>query len=562
MARADVKRGTSRLDHLSLALLAFACLAVIVCRVPFVGARLLNVDEAIYSAVADRWLAGEVPYRDTWDNKPPAIYALYAVSFRLLGRSLVPLRVATIAAALVVVFCLYGIGSRLHSARAGALAAATYGLFSASGSPVNALAANTEVFLVAGTSLAAYLLVTGPERRRSLVGVGAAGAAACLFKPVAAFDLAAFALVLIALRRRRHGLGWVALGGLAVWLPTAGYLAWRGALGAAVEQVIGFNVGPYAQSISWGDGLEAGRAAFSYFLSVDLPVAALALAGIAILALNGKAPRLPRAIALAWLPATLLAVACGKRFMGHYFNQALPPACLLAGYGFARAASALRQVRSQPLRGALAASLLLVLGVAWARDIGYPGRTWVECLRRTRRAEGLDVHDSARAWRIGQYLRDHTKPTDRIFAWGFYPQVYLFSDRLPATAFPMCVFLTGFSPGDDPDGATWEEFNARAYPEAWTRLRQDFSRQPPVYIIDTAPLGRDYLIPYDRFPISRYPWLAALVDHDYHLETTIGKVRLYRLRDGHGPPAAGEPDPTASSPEAQRSGSEGGESGP
>jgi len=547
---------------LSLALLAFACLAVIVCRVPFVGARLLNVDEAIYSAVADRWLAGEVPYRDTWDNKPPAIYALYAVSFRLLGRSLVPLRVATIAAALVVVFCLYGIGSRLHSARAGALAAATYGLFSASGSPVNALAANTEVFLVAGTSLAAYLLVTGPERRRSLVGVGAAGAAACLFKPVVAFDLAAFALVLIALRRRRHGLGWVALGGLAVWLPTAGYLAWRGALGAAIEQVIGFNVGPYAQSISWGEGLEAGRAAFSYFLSVDLPVAALALAGIAILALNGKAPRLPRAIALAWLPATLLAVACGKRFMGHYFNQALPPACLLAGYGLARAASALRQVRSQPLRGALAASLLLVLGVAWARDIGYPGRTWVECLRRTRRAEGLDVHDSARAWRIGQYLRDHTKPTDRIFAWGFYPQVYLFSDRLPATAFPMCVFLTGFSPGDDPDGATWEEFNARAYPEAWTRLRQDFSRQPPVYIIDTAPLGRDYLIPYDRFPISRYPWLAALVDHDYHLETTIGKVRLYRLRDGHGPPAASEPDPTASSPEAQRSGSEGGESGP
>jgi hypothetical protein len=556
MARADVKGGASRLDRLSIALLAFACLAVIACRVPFAGERLLNVDEAIYSAVADRWLAGEVPYRDTWDNKPPAIYALYAVSFRLLGRSLVPLRVATIAAALVVVFCLYGIGSRLHSARVGALAAATYGLFSVNASPVNALAANTEVFLVAGTGLAAYLLVTGPGRRRSLVGAGAAGAAACLLKPVAAFDLAAFALALVALRRRRHGLGWVALGGLAVCLPTAGYLAWRGALGAAIEQMIGFNVGPYAESISWEQTLDGGRDAFTYFLSVNLPLAALALVGIASLILNDKAPRLPRAIALAWLPASLLAVACGKRFMGHYFNQALPPACLLAGYGLARAASALRQVRYRPRRAALAAALLLVLGVAWTRDIGWPGRAWVEGLRRSRRTEGIDVHDSARAWRIGQYLREHTKPTDRIFAWGFYPQVYLFSDRLPATAFPMCVFLTGFSPGDDPDGATWEEFNARAYPEAWTRLRADFARQPPAYIIDTAPLGREYIIPYDHFPISRYPWLAALVDRDYQLETTIDKVRLYRLRDRHGPPAAGEPDPTASHPGPQRSGSE------
>ncbi len=545
VARADSKTGTARPDRLALALLGLACLAAIAWRVPFAGERLLNVDEAVYSAVADRWLAGEVPYRDTWDNKPPAIYALYAASFRLLGRSLVPLRAATIAAALVVIFCLYGLGSRLHSVRAGALAAAAYGFFSASGPPADVLAANTEVFLVAGTSLAAYLLGTRPEVRGALLGAGAAAATACLFKPVAAFDLAAFALALVAIRPRRHGLGWVALGGLAVCLPTAGYLAWRAALGAAAEQVIGFNLGPYARSISWGEALEAGRRMFSYFLTVDLLVAGLALAGVAWLALDREAPRLPRAIALAWLPATLIAVACGKRFMGHYLIQALPPACLLAGYGLVRAMSTLRQGRRRPLRVLSVAALLLVLGAAWGRGIGVS--VWLESLRRARRAGSLDVHDSARAWQIGQYLRHHTALTDRIFAWGFYPQVYLFSGRLPATAFPMCVFLTGFSPGDDPDRFTWEEFDARAYPEAWARLRKDFERQPPAYIVDTTPLGRDeYIIPYDHLPISRYPWLAGLVDRDYELEATIEKVRLYRLRDRHSTPATSKVDLTAS----------------
>jgi hypothetical protein len=185
---------------------------------------------------------------------------------------------------------------------------------------------------------------------------------------------------------------------------------------------------------------------------------------------------------------------------------------------------------------------LLLVGVAWYRSGDWPGRIWVESVRRLRREGSLDIHDSDRAWRIGQYLRDHTSSADRIFAWGFYPQVYLFSDRLPASAFPMCVFLTGFSPADRLDGVALEQFDRRVYPEAWDRLRRDFARRPPTYIVDTAPLGRHYPIPYDRFPISRYPWLAALVDRDYQLETTIGKVRLYRLREtqAHGRHGNGE----------------------
>lgn len=537
ISRADTAPGT-RLDRVALALLGLAFLAVIAGRMPFLSERLLNVDEAIYATVADRWLVGEVPYRDTWDNKPPAIYALYAVSFRLLGRSLVPLRVATILAALVVVCCLYGLGNRLRSARAGALAGLAYSFASVNGAPVDTLAANTEVFLVAGTSLAAYLVVRGPERRSYLVGAGAAAAAACLFKPVAAFDLAAVGLVLVALRSHRHQLPWLGLGLPVVLVPVAGYLAWRGALGAAAQQVIGFNLGPYASGLSWAEALERGREMSSYLLSLNLPIAAFALAGVAWLVVDRQAPRLPRAVALAWLSAALLGTAWGKRFMGHYFLQALPPACLLAGYGLSRAANPLRQTAWRQPRSFAVAALFLLVGVAWYRSGDWPGRTWVESVRRLRREGSLNAHDSDRAWRIGQYLRDHTTPKERIFAWGFYPQAYLFSGRLPATAFPMCVFLTGFSPGDEPDKVALQS-DRRAYPEAWDRLRRDFERQPPTYIVDTAPLGRGYIIPYDRFPISRYPWLAALVDRDYQLETTIGKVRLYRLREtqahgGHG----------------------------
>ncbi len=37
-----------------------------------------GADQALYAYVGQRLLAGEVPYRDAWDQKPPGIHITYA----------------------------------------------------------------------------------------------------------------------------------------------------------------------------------------------------------------------------------------------------------------------------------------------------------------------------------------------------------------------------------------------------------------------------------------------------------------------------------------------------
>jgi hypothetical protein len=38
----------------------------------------MGADQALYAYVGDRILGGGLPYRDAWDQKPPAIHFLYA----------------------------------------------------------------------------------------------------------------------------------------------------------------------------------------------------------------------------------------------------------------------------------------------------------------------------------------------------------------------------------------------------------------------------------------------------------------------------------------------------
>src|ERR671922_2576087 len=40
----------------------------------------LERDEGAYAVIATRWLAGDVPYRDLFDHKPPLIYVIYALA--------------------------------------------------------------------------------------------------------------------------------------------------------------------------------------------------------------------------------------------------------------------------------------------------------------------------------------------------------------------------------------------------------------------------------------------------------------------------------------------------
>src|SRR6185437_1215342 len=76
----------------ALALLPFALILLWTCavRLPFYG----NVgdDEFFFAVIAQKWLAGGLPYVATFDVKPPGLFALYAVAQSLFGESLATIK--------------------------------------------------------------------------------------------------------------------------------------------------------------------------------------------------------------------------------------------------------------------------------------------------------------------------------------------------------------------------------------------------------------------------------------------------------------------------------------
>ena len=59
-------------------LLLIVAAALLMLRVPAL-AQPMGADQGLYAYVGERILAGELPYRDAWDQKPPAIHYTYAL---------------------------------------------------------------------------------------------------------------------------------------------------------------------------------------------------------------------------------------------------------------------------------------------------------------------------------------------------------------------------------------------------------------------------------------------------------------------------------------------------
>ena len=107
--------------------LALACVLLIV-RLPSL-VQPMGADQGLYAYVGERILAGELPYRDAWDQKPPAIHYTYAVMRAVSSnQGVVPL--ADLAVAAIVAALLYVLGGTLVGRATGQIAALLFLLLS------------------------------------------------------------------------------------------------------------------------------------------------------------------------------------------------------------------------------------------------------------------------------------------------------------------------------------------------------------------------------------------------------------------------------------------------
>jgi 4-amino-4-deoxy-L-arabinose transferase-like glycosyltransferase len=470
---------------------------VFIVHLPSFFHQLMDGDEAVYGSIAVLMDGGARLYAEGGvDNKPPGIFWVYAGVFDIFGRyQMTAIHLVGLLVVAATCLLLFVIARDLAGIRAGVLAALLYGILTGAGNP-RLLAANTELFMTLPLTAAMLLMM-----RRQWFWSAALMVVAGAFKQVAAVEVLLLPVGLILLEPRESRMraaAWFCAGIAAGLLAGAGLLALTGSFGGFWRWTIQTLVG-YAAA-NWTPGVLWQRAQDSVVPFVLDMIVVWVAALVAVLRWRrlGQIERL----AVAWFVISGVGAVAGGHWSWHYFIQVMAPLAVLAALTIDRALQGRmrRWVAAVAIVGIAAPTLFWTVYNFRSDPLTYD---W---------SPPIAQHEL-----VAAYIRDHSKPSDRIFVWGDWASLYVESDRVQSTRFP--GFLRGFDRGSDLPPTNWD-----TAPDVWPELQSDLNRNPPALIVDTA--AADWS-DFANYPMSNYPVLAQLVAADYRQVATVDGVVIY-----------------------------------
>jgi hypothetical protein len=468
---------------------AYALLAfLLLLRVPSL-VQPAGADQGLYAYVGSRILDGELPYRDAWDQKPPAIHFMYALMYSVWPDDAV-VAAADLLAAAAIAWLLVPLGTALGGTAGAGFASAA--VFLALGDPTFSrlagvrLRAQCETFIAVAVTAAILLAIRtarhsppgAGSRTRHRLAVFAAGVCvgvAVVFK----YNAAVYAPVALA----------------ALWLAPAARAAWRkdlltfcaGCAAPAAGMLVLFAAGGalydlYQATVAYnlqysGQTYDGPWSGVRYVLTFPVAQARIdslwTIGGLGCLVLLAAGLRrggdLRLLFPVLWTCAACLSIAInGSRGLPQYFVQAAPPLGLAAGVAAALLwpAPSVSSAWRAPLRLAV---LLLVAFGAWrvtdfdklprnaAHDLAYAaGRISREDHLARYGGQRDDKYAALSQMRLAEYLRARTPPSETVYIFGFSPGAYVLADRVSASrffwSFPIIAGFNASAPGYGPGG--------------------------------------------------------------------------------------------------------------
>lgn len=460
----------------SAALLVIASFAILIPNHP--TGRVPSEDAGAFFYIAERVLAGGVPYRDVWDHKPPAVYAVDALGLAaggVVGVWIVQLGFL-VAAALLSLVALRPFGER--AALAGSLAwlLASPRLFLADGAQTSFVEFYGLPLQFGVLALAARECERGGASWRT-VAIGALGAAAFLFKPTLV-GLALAAAVLFLVSQRGSALRRIAamlFGGVAVLAAAAVPFIASGAMGELIDQVVHYN-SVYASFASPADRIDSIASGLRLTLPSGLCVVAIAAWAYALATRRVAQPIV--ALAVIALPIEMLLSSAGRGYH-YYFLAWLPAMGVLVAF-------AAREVeRRFTARSAIAFVVVALIAMS-VRPAMLVARLAGE-------------HDLGTARAAAAFLATATRPDEAVLIWGSHVEVLFLAERVAPTRYAYQYAAL--------------ETRGYATPARVDELLEDLARRPPALIVDAS---RDSFVtpPLDREAFRRWtspePQYAAL----------------------------------------------------
>jgi 4-amino-4-deoxy-L-arabinose transferase-like glycosyltransferase len=420
-------------------LLALALTAIIAFGLSFRIAsinRPLDRDEGAHAYIGSHLFSGLVPYQDAYDNKPPGVYAFYAIA------TLGPGDIADIRAPVAFLFAgsillVYSITARVYGRGAGVVAAFAYAVLG-NEFAAEAERANTEQLMVPFLLASVWLTQRGTasDSTSLVLLAGACTGGAVLMKQVGALPAAILvaAVLVPALKPEQRTVAvrraaWFSAGAIVPCAVAVLAFAANGALGDARYWLSTYS-SDYVRSY-WDSG-HVDLLNFDPVESVWLIPAAGALL---LHPLLRRDQYLWHYTLIGWTLANAIGAKVGLRDFAHYFVPMLPGIAILSGAFIWCAARRLFARLSLPrLAPAVAASLAAVALFAFRADNYfdfYFQQSSVEAASTEFGPQGPQVFVTSSA--VADFVRENTTSADRIIVWAAEPQVYYLGDREAAT---------------------------------------------------------------------------------------------------------------------------------
>jgi len=322
---------------------------------------------------------------------------------------------------------------------------------------------------------------------------------------------------------RRRRLIWAGVGAGVAAVSMLGLVAFAGSLRGFFTWYVEFPVVVYryfnpgkslAEILTMGE-----RTGFMAGAAVAL------LGGVSAVALRVMPAR---ALAFAIAPAIHfgLAVAQLKGWHHHY----LPVRASTYVFFLVALTWAWAQPKVSPeheLRALVAAALLLLVGARIME--GLLVAPWMREAERCLDEPGV-VEGHAGA----DYLRDHTRPDDRVLYYGNNPLVLFAAERRPALP-TETVLMLNFAIARDNKSAAGPDAAAR---ERMDRLERRVQDDACRHIVSSAPAAMVFTDHADGGSpdgagdvAAACPALRSLLERDYRLATTLHRLRIYLRKD-------------------------------
>lgn len=404
-----------------------------------------RVDSAVFAFAGDLIRHGGIPYLSYWDHKPPLIHYINAAALGLAGGSLWGVWMVSLLALLAAM----GLGYQALRRALGSHAA-IFGIGFFVLSLSNVVASNhTETYVLPLQWAAVFLLIRGysSSSGQAAIGwwLGVIAALELLLRPNLVGSAVSVALVLsVLLLSERRYLAWgqlifgSACGIMLIASTVAGYLAWHGALAAFWDQVFHYNF--IYSAVAWKLRIRAMYfgLTFSAQYAPILPLAGWLLTAYLLTIRGRRHPLFPLLLlGVIWLPLELIAASVSGRTYANYYMPLLAPLALLAALLVADLLNRLPQTLAHERRTTKVFTLLLIAMAFFAvADSGLKVRDW-----------GLRLSRMEQVPETARYIRQHTEPDAKILVWGHAADLYLLSERSPASRFiyPLALLTPGYT---------------------------------------------------------------------------------------------------------------------